>query len=330
MRCCHFGDRFSKTSDVPSGSYICTSTNMSVTQSWPCKCRTSMSKHATDWHGRDEPHTQWRQHIILKYTKKFIHALKYNDNFAMLASQKILKFDAPLVIPDNNVTPLPQCNNSTFLAKSLNSCYPTDARIKQKDRLTKLKDAGLKPKKRNIYTEPGQDDCGDDISGLGCGVHILGYDYVPELFSDDEEETDALFADVPYSIQDGSTNIYSAVAQLCYGKYNTVDLLELCGGAGRISQVAFTRGLSSGGNIDLTTGCDLSLPETQRAINHYLKECNVLVVVLQPNCRTVGSFAPLNKVINPSAWRRHHQENIKYGISFLGKHAGQAHTTRNT
>ena len=100
-------------------------------------------------------------------------------------------------------------------AKSSNSCLPTDARIKQKERLTKLKDAGLKPKKRNIHTEPGQDDCGDDISGLGPDVHILGYDYVPELFSDDEEEMDALFIEVPYSIQDGTTNIYSAVAQVC-------------------------------------------------------------------------------------------------------------------
>eukprot|EP00974_Lingulodinium_polyedra_P030745 2959555-Lingulodinium_polyedra.AAC.1 len=71
-----------------------------------------------------------------------------------------------------------------------------------------------------------------------------------------------------------STNVFSAVASLCYGYNKSVDLLELCGGAGRISQVAFCRGLVSGGNLDLRTNCDLGYPATQRAINHYLDTCH--------------------------------------------------------
>ncbi len=76
-----------------------------------------------------------------------------------------------------------------------------------------------------------------------------------------------LFLTIPLSISDNVTNVYSAVAHLCYGKYNHVDLLELCGGAGRISQVAFRRGLLSGGNVDLLTGCDLGDPRTQNCAN---------------------------------------------------------------
>ena len=44
---------------------------------------------------------------------------------------------------------------------------PTESRIAQKERLKDMKEKGLKPKKKKIYTEPGNDDCGDDISGLG-------------------------------------------------------------------------------------------------------------------------------------------------------------------
>ena len=65
------------------------------------------------------------------------------------------------------------------------------------------------------------------------------------------------------AIHDAHTNVFSAVAYLCYGKHNSVDLLELCGGEERISQVAFRRGLVSGGSLDLVTGCDLGDPAVQ-------------------------------------------------------------------
>ena len=157
---------------------------------------------------------------------------------------------------------------------------PTDARLRQKQRLMKLKEAGLKPKKKLKITEPGNDDCGDDISGLGPDAIMLSCDVMCEVIDSSDDED--LFVTVPITIQDPGTNIYSAVAYICYGKYNYVDLLELCGGAGRISQVAFRRGLVSGGNLDLVTGCDLGDPTTQTAINHYLDTCHVLVTILQP------------------------------------------------
>ena len=112
--------------------------------------------------------------------------------------------------------------------------------------------------------------------------------------------------------------MYSAVAHLCYGKHNAVDLLELCGGAARISKVAFKRELVSGGNLDLATKCDLGDPRVQKAVNHYLETCHVLVTVLQPNCRTTGRNSYHNSLMYPESWSRHHQEDLPR-IQYCGK-----------
>eukprot|EP00974_Lingulodinium_polyedra_P023368 2255997-Lingulodinium_polyedra.AAC.1 len=61
--------------------------------------------------------------------------------------------------------------------------------------------------------------------------------------NEDSDEDGHLFIQIPPPMPATSTNVFSAVASLCYGYDNHVDLLELCGGAGRISQVAFSRGL---------------------------------------------------------------------------------------
>ena len=70
-----------------------------------------------------------------------------------------------------------------------------------------------------------------------------------------EEGSDTeMFHLIPDALCDGTCdNIFSALVSLCYGKHNAVDLIELCGGAGRISTLAFKRNLESGGNLDLTT-----------------------------------------------------------------------------
>ena len=90
---------------------------------------------------------------------------------------------------------------------------------------------------------------------------------------------------IPIQITDNTTSIFAAIPYLCYGKHNKVDLIELCGGEGRISKVVIRRGLESGGNLDLVTGCDLGDPSTQRAVIHYLETCDALVAILEPHCR---------------------------------------------
>ena len=50
---------------------------------------------------------------------------------------------------------------------------PTDARVAPKERLAKMKELGIKPKKKAIHVEEGTDDCGDNISGLGKDISIF-------------------------------------------------------------------------------------------------------------------------------------------------------------
>ena len=54
--------------------------------------------------------------------------------------------------------------------------FPTDAKVQQKKRFAKMKEAGIKPKKKKHAVEPGNDDCGDDLSGLGADIALYGYD----------------------------------------------------------------------------------------------------------------------------------------------------------
>eukprot|EP00959_Pyramimonas_sp_CCMP1952_P159444 3334888-Pyramimonas_sp.AAC.1 len=65
-------------------------------------------------------------------------------------------------------------------------------------------------------------------------------------------------------------------------------MLELCGGNGSISQLAFSRGLSSGGNFDKLSYVDLGNKDVPDAVMHYLDVCVVNAVILQPNCITTG------------------------------------------
>ena len=122
----------------------------------------------------------------------------------------------------------------------------------------------------------------------------------------------------PISFYDSHTNVYSAVAHLCYGTHNSVDLFELCGGEARISKVAFKRELVSSGNLDLVTVCDLGDPRAQKAVDHYLETCHVLVTLLQPNCRTTGRNSYYNSKMYPDTWRRHHEEDLPH-IRYCGK-----------
>eukprot|EP00959_Pyramimonas_sp_CCMP1952_P401978 8423275-Pyramimonas_sp.AAC.1 len=74
--------------------------------------------------------------------------------------------------------------------------------------------------------------------------------------------------------------MYSPWSQHCAADDNKVDVLELCGGIGGISQLAFSRGLGK------RTFVDLGNQEVQDAVMYYLDVCFVKVVVPQPNCRT--------------------------------------------
>eukprot|EP00959_Pyramimonas_sp_CCMP1952_P463471 9484981-Pyramimonas_sp.AAC.1 len=73
-------------------------------------------------------------------------------------------------------------------------------------------------------------------------------------------------------------------------------MLDLRGGSGGISQLAYSRGLSSGGNLDKRALVDIGNKDVQDAAMHYLDACVVKVVIRKPNCRTTGFISRLNAI----------------------------------
>ena len=182
--------------------------------------------------------------------------------------------------------------------------------------MKKLKEQGLKPKKKQKHTKPGNDECRDDISRLGKDTILLLQDAPYEVLESSDD--DFLFTTVPITIHHSTKGLFSAVAHLQYGKYNAADLFELCGGEGRISEAACRRRFVSGGNLDLVTGCDLGDPMVQKAINHYLDTCYVLATVLQPNCRSTCRNSYFNIMMKYDIWNAHHQEDLPH-LQYCGQ-----------
>ena len=282
MRLCHFGDKFDKKQPKPSGSYLQLATNATLKKQWNCQCKIPIPDHIIDWYGRGEEQTEWRKQISLKYATEVGDALHLKDlcSTACHAIQDDVSFSLPTmagpgggVLGNLNPSPGTADASTTTVGREARNKFnntvalPTDAKVKAKVRLAKMKELGIKVKKKFKITEPGNDDCGDDIRGLGDDVILLTCDVAPENDDDtSDDEDNILFISIPRTTQDNTTNIFSAVSSLCYGRHKHVDLIELCGGAGRISQVAFRRGLISGGNLDLFTVFDLRDPSAQRPI----------------------------------------------------------------
>ena len=193
---------------------------------------------------------------------------------------------------------------------------PTEARIKQKEKLSADTEAGIKPRRVTKQIEDGNDDCGEDLKGLGCSSYYTDYPMEDPDSSGDDEDT---FLTLPTVVPtDNYASVFSIVPTLCYGRHNRVDMLELCGGTGGISQLAFKRKLPSGGNLDKRTHVNLDDPKVQEAVIHYLHTCFVGVVILQPNCRTTGPLSHFNAQVNYETWNAHHQEDLPH-IKFCGK-----------
>eukprot|EP00959_Pyramimonas_sp_CCMP1952_P205696 4301586-Pyramimonas_sp.AAC.1 len=95
-------------------------------------------------------------------------------------------------------------------------------------------------------------------------------------------------------------------------------MLELCGGSGGISQLAFSRGLSSRGTLDKRSDVDPGNKDVQDAVMHYRDVCFVNVVMQQPNCRTTGLPSYSNSQANFDALHEHHKEDLPH-IKFCGK-----------
>ena len=160
-----------------------------------------------------------------------VRALRANPNSGDGGDSK-RKHRHSHMIQDNKTPPCPttplwQTNSSSSSSSTpviiaagstsylSDTALPTEARIRAKAQLSKLKELGLKPKKRQKVIELGRDDCGDDISDLSKDIVLLTHDVIREDI--DSSDDDFTFTTTPLSIRDSHTNVYSAVAHLCYG-----------------------------------------------------------------------------------------------------------------
>ena len=135
MRLCHFNLKYDQTSNAPSGSYVQVATNKSLPPMvFKCNCRVGIDKHVLDWYGKTEEHAEWRRSVLEHFCSRLCTLLfgKIQDSATLPSSTRHAK------------------------------AYPTDARIRQKERLKRDKEDGIKPKKRPKIVEEGNDDCGDD------------------------------------------------------------------------------------------------------------------------------------------------------------------------
>ena len=137
--------KFHKDDPKPSGSYLQVATTEPIeADKWRCECKIPIEHHSLDWYGRHQTQAEWRLKATHMLCKEVIDTI-----FGYCNDIK----DVYHVIPEDMSPPSPI--NATSL--------PTDARIRQKERLAKMKEAGIAPKKKQKYTESGNDDCGDDI-----------------------------------------------------------------------------------------------------------------------------------------------------------------------
>ena len=91
----------------------------------------------------------------------------------------------------------------------------------------------------------------------------------------------------------------------------------LWGPEARTSQLVFRRRLRSGHNFDILCNADLGDPDTQRKVVHYIRDNEVLIVVMAHSYRSIGPPSNLNYSINPVAWAQSYNADLPH-LQFCG------------
>ena len=100
-----------------------------------------------------------------------------------------------------------------------------------------------------------------------------------------------------------ATNMRTVYTWACSSRPDEyVDIVELCGGAGRPLEIAVHRRMKAGRNFDLTTGVDLLDPSEVQAYWAYLEHCRPRVVIMAPPCTPFGPWASFNSLMNPQSY----------------------------
>ena len=92
-----------------------------------------------------------------------------------------------------------------------------------------------------------------------------------------------------------------------------LDLVELCGGEGRVSTIAIRRHLKVGENFDLVTYWDLNDPKDQARVVRYFKKYRPLVAIMGPTCKPFGKLARYNYVHHYDTWKASYEQAAPHG-----------------
>ena len=173
-----------------------------------------------------------------------------------------------------------ESQHETIDGDTTSSAFPTTAKEAAKQR---KKEGHVAKKKIKIIEERDKyDDIGEDLSGLGKDIKTFMQDVTIEYFTANEPDDpiiDGILTWFPLGNPTTNTvdHVYAQSSlesslQLLFQSGYGIDFIELCGGAGRPSQLAIRRKLQVGQNFDLVTGFDSSktrstsystLPETR-------------------------------------------------------------------
>ena len=130
-------------------------------------------------------------------------------------------------------------SQATTMTQTEGTTLPTESRIKQKERFKAEREAGIKPRKIKKRVEDGNDDCGEDLSGLGKDISSRLGGVIPEYLESSDDEDESLSMPLPPSMPDTHSNVFSIMQSPRYGANNCVGMLNLCGGERGTSELAF-------------------------------------------------------------------------------------------
>lgn len=342
-RACHFGLKLDMTQDAPSKiCFVLVSTPM--IESHLCKCKASQSEHKLDWKSEQisiarKPRMRIQHQVAQAVVNRLLDVRSRKANHRVhhvtpdcnqpvhyaLNSPRAEPSSNPNIAHDEDAEPQSGADTSA----EPNLCFPTEERLKQKERLKKMKDAGLKPQTRQVHVEDHHDDCGTDHSALA-----------PFLFLEASDPHQQHYERVLYQAFDVMHNFeYIPISNHCHYADNIqialnvlaplasqVDIDEVCGGSARTSTIAFRKHLNVGRNFDLIANVDLNNAVDQQLVMQYFIDHKPLVAIMSPRCSPFGSHSNLNNKINPKGWERTYQESAPHG-RFCGELA--LHQERN-
>eukprot|EP00439_Symbiodinium_sp_Y106_P057262 s2270_g8.t1 len=243
-----------------------------------------------------------------------------------VSSARTVRFNLGAEAKDPECSLDPPQHLAEAQGNATSAAFPTDQKIQQREKAKALKASGVEPppaRKRKKPVEQHFDDCGEDLSSLQLPsqTNLL----VESLYASDEEsfpeaEGMASIANalsqwaLASTLSNGQPTLHqNSVLAVDVDEMFTIlgelqnracgaEVIEVCGGSARTSYLCVRRCLSSGRNLELITGTDLAVPETQNKIIRYIASARPLVIIMSPAFVLTDRSDDRNHIFHRSVW----------------------------